>query len=109
MSDTGSTRSIAFWRTRKGGTEYIHVIATSRTEDPDAPVEIVRPFGGHEAGDEVLVSLTRAEWAELIGFIDPYIEETDDGKCPKCGAEEWLGDGDGLPYICAVCGFEETT
>jgi len=70
-----TSRSIAFWREYKSGGRYIHVIATTKTEDPDAPVELVRPFGDG-SGDEVLVSLSREEWAEMIGFIGEHAGDT---------------------------------
>lgn len=66
-----STRSIAFWRDRQTGGSYIHVIATTKTEDPNAPIELVRPYGDG-SGDEVLVSLSAAEWNELIGFVGEH-------------------------------------
>ena len=68
------SRSIAFWRDRPTGGSYIHVIATTKTEDPDAPVELIRPYGDG-SGDEVLVSLSREEWDELIGFIGDSTKE----------------------------------
>jgi hypothetical protein len=61
-----SSKSIAFYRDWHGSRPY--VVATTRTEDPDAPIELVRPFADG-SGDEVLVSLTVGEWAEMVGFI----------------------------------------
>lgn len=74
MSDTGSTRSIAFYRSGWGNGRRPYVIATTHTDDADAPVELIRPYSDG-SGDEVLVSLNRAEWAELIGFIGEHIKE----------------------------------
>lgn len=70
MSDQPATsRSLAFWRDYDK--RRPHLVATTRTEDPEAPIELVRPYSDG-SGDEVLVSLTRAEWAELIGFIGEH-------------------------------------
>lgn len=71
-TERGSSRSIAFYRKWSGKRPY--VIATTSTEDPEAPVELIRPFGDG-SGDEVLVSLTLNEWAELVGFIKDQTEE----------------------------------
>lgn len=69
-----TSRSIAFWREYKGGGVYCHVIATTKTEDPEAPVELIRPFGDG-SGDEVLVSLSREEWSEMVGFIGEHTKD----------------------------------
>src|SRR3546814_12996095 len=58
-----SSRSIRFDRERARGGDYCIVIATTKTEDPAAPVELIRPFGDG-SGDEVLVSLTKSERSE---------------------------------------------
>jgi hypothetical protein len=67
-----SSRSVAFYREWRGTRPY--VIATTHTEDPEAPVELVRPFPDG-SGDEVLVSLTREEWSLMIGFIGDVTKE----------------------------------
>lgn len=64
-----ASRSISFWRDYDTRRPYI--VATTKTEDPNAPIELVRPFGDG-SGNEVLVSLTAEEWAELIGFIGEH-------------------------------------
>lgn len=71
MSDQPATsRSLAFWRAGWGN-QRPYLVATTKTEDAEAPIELVRPYSDG-SGDEVLVSLTRAEWAELIGFIGEH-------------------------------------
>jgi len=71
-----ASRSIAFWRSYDRRRPY--VIATTKTEDPEAPIELIRPYGDG-SGDEVLVSLTPEEWSELIGFIGEHLKETTNG------------------------------
>lgn len=70
MSD-GISRTIAFHRDDFQNREYIHVIATTRTDSPNAPVELIRPYGDG-SGDEVLVSLNAEEWAMLIAFVEEH-------------------------------------
>lgn len=77
-----TSRSIAFYRKWTGDRPY--VIATTRTEDPEAPIELVRPYSDG-SGDEVLVSLTVSEWAELVGFIR---EQYDTKAEPKPTSQE---------------------
>jgi hypothetical protein len=73
MSDEkrGTSRSIAFWRKDWANSRYPYVIATTRTDNPEAPIELVRPYSDG-SGDEILVSLTGSEWAELIAFIGEH-------------------------------------
>jgi hypothetical protein len=71
-----ASRSIAFWRGHDVRRPY--VIATTKTEDPEAPIELIRPYADG-SGDEVLVSLTREEWSEMVGFIGEHIKETANG------------------------------
>ena len=67
-----SSRSISFWRDYD--TRQPYVVATTKTEDPNAPIELIRPFGDG-SGDEVLVSLTKAQWAQMVAFIGEHLEE----------------------------------
>jgi hypothetical protein len=67
-----ASRSIAFWRSYDVRRPY--VIATTKTEDPEAPIELIRPYADG-SGDEVLVSLTPEEWSELIGFIGEHVKD----------------------------------
>ncbi len=69
-----SSRSIRFDRERARGGEYCICIATTKTEDPAAPVELIRPFGDG-SGNEVLVSLTKSEWLELVAFVGEHIKD----------------------------------
>lgn len=75
-----TSRSITFHRPGYQGRPYIHATATTRSENPDSPVEIVRPYGDG-SGDEVLVSLTADEWADLIAFVEVH------GKVARRGAK----------------------
>lgn len=69
MSDQPEHR-IVFWRDYDRRRPYL--VATDRaTEDPDAPIELIRPYSDG-SGDEVLVSLSFDEWAELIAFIEGH-------------------------------------
>lgn len=69
MSDQPEHR-IAFWRDRDKRRPYL--VATDRaTEDADAPIELIRPYSDG-SGDEVLVSLSAGEWAELIAFVEEH-------------------------------------
>lgn len=71
MSDQkpASSRSLAFWREYDKRRPY--VVATTRTEDPAAPIELIRPYSD-DSGDEVLVSLTAEEWIDLIAFVQEH-------------------------------------
>lgn len=75
MSDTEpkptTSRSIAFWREGWADSRRPYVIATTHTDDPEAPIELIRPYSDG-SGDEILVSLTGPEWAELIAFIGEH-------------------------------------
>lgn len=72
-----SSHSIAFWRDYDKRRPY--VVATTRTEAPEAPVELIRPYSDG-SGDEVLVSLSPEEWAELIAFIDANPKSAEGGE-----------------------------
>lgn len=65
------SRSITFHRTTSNGSSYIEAIATTRTERPEAPVELIRPYSDG-SGNEVLVSLSADEWAELMVFVEEH-------------------------------------
>lgn len=71
MSDEkrGVSRTIEFHRTNWADPRHPYLIATTRTDDPDAPVELIRPYSDG-SGNEVLVSLTAAEWQQLILFVE---------------------------------------
>lgn len=69
MSDQPEHR-IAFWRDHDKHRPYL--VATDRAiEDADAPIELVRPYSDG-SGDEILVSLSTDEWAELIAFVEEH-------------------------------------
>lgn len=81
MSEQESTtaHTIEFHRKGWANSRYPYAIATTRTDDPNAPVEIIRPYSDG-SGNEVLVSLSADEWGELIRFVEVY------GKVPRSGA-----------------------
>lgn len=64
MTDTPNTisRSITFHR------PHYDITATTNTEDPNAPVELTRPYGDG-SGNEILISLSQTEWTELLMFV----------------------------------------
>lgn len=65
-----TSRSIAFHRDGRFG-RYVQVIATTDTENANAPIELIRPYGDG-SGNEVLVSLTAEEWIDLIAFVEEH-------------------------------------
>ncbi|HEY2086314.1 MAG TPA: hypothetical protein VGH54_09845 [Mycobacterium sp.] len=95
MPETTTSRSIAFWR--DWDKRHPYVIATTRTEDAAAPIELIRRYSD-DSGDEVLVSLTREEWAELIGFVGEHAgAPVPTGLvCSNCDGDE---------FFCGACGI----